>query len=362
MLYKYTPSANKLFQLSKKINDLIFLSEYKESSYLIVKVSVDIFKNGIRVFYQDEDYVLVATGNEVLLTEMATIRVDIRSVNFCIEVYKGVFLMMASQNIWILDINFGCFFSYGSYSRIKEMFGITKTNKKIDYAFEILNQPFKVDFLPHQDGRNLTLGPNRLHILGEISGKPYYLKYKFIPRIGALELLGYKPLFVDEQFKILPPYNEMKLSETKEYRFNFHEENSSLYKYSQWIFSGPLLLKVYDFKIQWCKTNYEAILSIEPTNQNLKDYIEQLKKEKRTLNKIDTLIILHKVLTIYEYLIKHSINHRNISVNNIYFTKNRQVKLTGWSEPPRNWHVSDFKDYLLTCFNVITYNSVEKFS
>lgn len=29
MLYKYTPSANKLYQLSKKINDLIFLSEYR---------------------------------------------------------------------------------------------------------------------------------------------------------------------------------------------------------------------------------------------------------------------------------------------------------------------------------------------
>lgn len=34
----------------------------------------------------------------------------------------------------------------------------------------------------------------------------------------------------------------------------------------------------------------------------------------------------------------------------------------GWTEPPRNWHVSDYKDFLLTCLNVITYNSYEKIS
>ena len=50
-----------------------------------------------------------------------------------------------------------------------------------------------------------------------------------------------------------------------------------------------------------------------------------------TLNKIDTLMILHKVLTMYEYLVKNSITHKNISIGNIYYTKNREIKLTGWS-------------------------------
>lgn len=38
------------------------------------------------------------------------------------------------------------------------------------------------------------------------------------------------------------------------------------------------------------------------------------------------------------------------------------MKIHGWSEPPRNWHVSDYKDYLLVCFNVICYNTLEKIS
>ncbi len=36
------------------------------------------------------------------------------------------------------------------------------------------------------------------------------------------------------------------------------------------------------------------------------------------------------------------------------------LKLIGWSEPPRNWYVSDFKDLLLVYFNIITCSSFEK--
>jgi hypothetical protein len=32
----------------------------------------------------------------------------------------------------------------------------------------------------------------------------------------------------------------------------------------------------------------------------------------------------------------------------------------GWSEPQRNWHISDYKDYLLTSFNIITQSNYEK--
>ena len=74
--------------------------------------------------------------------------------------------MMAAQNIWILDINFGCFFSFGSYSRLKEIYGFSKTTKKIDYAFDILNQPFKVDFLPYQGCGNVSVTDKKMQILG----------------------------------------------------------------------------------------------------------------------------------------------------------------------------------------------------
>lgn len=82
------------------------ITENKENTYLIIKSSVDIFKNGLRVYYKDEDFIISPTGNKSLLEELSNIRVDIRSVNFCLEVYKGVFLMMAANNLWIIDINF----------------------------------------------------------------------------------------------------------------------------------------------------------------------------------------------------------------------------------------------------------------
>lgn len=71
-------------------------------------------------------------------------------------------------------------------------------------------------------------------------------------------------------------------------------------------------------------------------------------------------MLLHRVLTIYRYLVQNQITHKTFSINNLYFTKEKQLKLTGWNEPQRNWYISDFKDFLLVCFNIITYNTFEK--
>jgi len=66
-------------------------------------------------------------------------------------------------------------------------------------------------------------------------------------------------------------------------------------------------------------------------------------------------------MDIYSWLIRNQLFHRNISVHNLYFTETENsLKLIGWSEPSRNWYVSDYKDILLTFFNVITFSSFEK--
>ena len=49
-----------------------------------------------------------------MLEEISNIRVDIRSVEFCKEVYKGVYLMLANRNMWILDLNFNVFYSFAT--------------------------------------------------------------------------------------------------------------------------------------------------------------------------------------------------------------------------------------------------------
>ena len=61
-LYRYAPSCNKLVQETKKISDYIFLTSNRDGNYLIVKTSIDIFRNGIRVYFKDQDIVLSLTG------------------------------------------------------------------------------------------------------------------------------------------------------------------------------------------------------------------------------------------------------------------------------------------------------------
>lgn len=81
---------------------------------MVVKMSIDIFRNGIRVFLNHNEVDLFFVGEQELLEEMMNVRVDIRNVEFCKEIYKGVYLMMASRNLWILDLNFNIFFSYAT--------------------------------------------------------------------------------------------------------------------------------------------------------------------------------------------------------------------------------------------------------
>lgn len=120
-MYRYVHAGNKLIQETKRISDYIFLTSTRDSAAFIVKLSIDIFRNGIRVFYRNEELTLAHTGDQKTLEEISSIRLDIRHVIFCVEVYKGVFLMMASKNMWILDLNFECYFSYATPSQIKKL-------------------------------------------------------------------------------------------------------------------------------------------------------------------------------------------------------------------------------------------------
>jgi hypothetical protein len=69
--------------------------------------------------------------------------------------------MMAHRNLWILDLNFKVFFSYATIHRLKAFYGFAKNNQNAEidgeFAFEIFNQPFKVDFLTNQEGLNVKI-------------------------------------------------------------------------------------------------------------------------------------------------------------------------------------------------------------
>lgn len=184
--------------------------------------------------------------------------------------------MMASKNLWVIDLNFLCYFSFATPSQLKKLTSFQSERKQEseqhnDQLYCILNQPFRVNFNIESDGNNAAIKDNYLHILGLIEGQPYYLKYSFLHRIGAIKLEGYHPLYVQSTLRLLQPHADF--ASLQDYRFNFHEENSHLYKYRTWIFNGKLLVNVYDFKIKFLKNTYEVHLSIEKISQTLREHI-----------------------------------------------------------------------------------------
>ena len=66
--------------------------------------------------------------------------------------------MLASNNLWILDTNFGCFFSYAPIEKVKQYFK-NKNNSahENDYVFDIIDQPFPVKWLSNQDSLNVSV-------------------------------------------------------------------------------------------------------------------------------------------------------------------------------------------------------------
>ena len=60
------------------------------------------------------------------------------------------------------------------------------------------------------------------------------------------------------------------------------------------------------------------------------------------------------------FLNHNNIAYKNLNLSNLWISAKREMKLVGWSEPQRNWHISDYKDYLLSSFNIITQNNYEK--
>jgi hypothetical protein len=119
MVYRYAIDENKLYQESKRINDGICLAQSSIHNYMVVRLSTDIFRHGIRIYYDDKYDTVYPSGNPSLATEIEHIKIDLKHIEFCLEIYKGVYLLLASHNFWIIDLNFNCFFSYTPIQRVK---------------------------------------------------------------------------------------------------------------------------------------------------------------------------------------------------------------------------------------------------
>lgn len=101
--------------------------------------------------------------------------------------------MMASRNLWILDINYMCFFSFAPLERLSHFYKGKAESK--EYVFNIFSQPFKLNWLHHQFGHNIHIKEDIMHVLANVSGKIFYLQYRLIFEAGSLKLLSYRPLY-----------------------------------------------------------------------------------------------------------------------------------------------------------------------
>jgi len=79
--------------------------------------------------------------------------------------------MLANKNLWILDINFKCFFSYAPIDRVREHSKGRTNDSRHDFMFDIINQPFKATWLPRHAGINVSIKNNIMHVVGQVMGK-----------------------------------------------------------------------------------------------------------------------------------------------------------------------------------------------
>jgi hypothetical protein len=177
-------------ELAKQIcRHLHLLINSENGELYILQACRDIFKDGIRLWSKEGEVILYLAGSEEYVGQMNQIQMHLEDVLFCLEVFFNVFLMMAGDNIYVLDLNYKCFFSYASLNQVINY----QENRQLHpngyrYMFEILNQEFEVRFPSGQNSNSCVLKAGKLHILGVRGEEVLALVYSFEPLLGAIRL------------------------------------------------------------------------------------------------------------------------------------------------------------------------------
>jgi hypothetical protein len=109
--------------------------------------------------------------------------------------FFNVYLMMANNNLYVLDVNYKCFFSYANLSQVLHYHENRLINPNAyKYMFEFVNQNFEVVFSKGQNSNSCAVRNGKLHILGIRGEEVLALVYSFEPAIGALRLEEFKSL------------------------------------------------------------------------------------------------------------------------------------------------------------------------
>ena len=129
----------------------------------------------------------------------------LEDVVFCLEVFFNVFLVMSGDNMYVLDINYKCFFSYASLGQLMNYQENRQANPSgYRYMFEMLDQQFEVRFPVGQQSNNCVLKGGKLHILGVRGEEVLMLVYSFEPLLGALRLESYRSLMYECSMVVTP--------------------------------------------------------------------------------------------------------------------------------------------------------------
>ncbi|KAL4435095.1 hypothetical protein ABPG74_003588 [Tetrahymena malaccensis] len=175
-----------------------FYDPHNKFIYCILD-SLNIFERGIRYSYFDtsvekgdfkDGNLRFACSTEDIFNQFCDLNMNLSQFEFCVEVQHGVFLLSASKNIYILDFNYKCFYSF---STLKQLLNFEKNHEKYphrhQYAYEILNQPFEVKFNNALNlGKNVVFQEGMLHMLGRKEVETVICSYELLPTQGVMIL------------------------------------------------------------------------------------------------------------------------------------------------------------------------------
>jgi len=186
-------------ELARQIcRHLHLLINSENGELYILQACRDIFKDGIHLWSKEGEIVLYLAGNEEYIARMGQVMMHVEDDIFCLEVFSGVFLIMSGDNMYVLDLNYKCFFSYADVSQVQNYEENRLTNPiGYRYMFEVLDQPFAVRFPVGQQSNNCAIKGGKLNILGVRGEEVLVLVYSFEPLLGALRLEEYRSIMYD---------------------------------------------------------------------------------------------------------------------------------------------------------------------
>ncbi|EGR29407.1 kelch motif family protein, putative [Ichthyophthirius multifiliis] len=425
-IFIYFYQLNKVYEGPRNYlwrrNAFHFYDPHNKFIYCI-NDSNNIFEKGIRYSYFDtslqngdfkEGNLRFACSTEEIYESFINLTMQIQQVNYCTEIQHGVFLMHASKNIYTLDFNYKCFYSFSSLKQLQN-YKLNNTNhpRQYQYTYKILNQPFEIKFYNQYNfGSNVTFQQGLLHILGRKEIETVLCSYELFPQQGTMVLRKCKSLhFFEDLLQRIPKdiqdivtyQQKIKTNNIKNQKNILYEQQSQINKsqkdtkdikeqniqkkntsknniYSMRKIKIQSLSDFQNFvilleqtiqtkhligikqcyleqeEISTSSVQYYVVLIEEYCKMSLMDEILQRQNQQKPFKSKHIAYILKAVFKTILCLQDISILHGNIVPKFVYYTNRDEIKIAGWYLENRSEFQNDLYDACTLIYQTATLN------